>query len=207
MDRQRIAETWVYRGLCDLYFAFNCDDVAFEDNERFSEIMGLEKFLKALLLFHRHSEYEHLSDVEAKAAVNQAAMRLGHDFDGMLKAALALGVTDIERILSSDFDGYLGSDLVRAVKAGYMETRYPVPRPISDTFPLGDGFTHDPLGSSGITKFIYAVCNGCFYALTPQVNFSRVLENFVETYAHLESLARFNNIFWEPRCKPNFQTP
>lgn len=44
MDRNRLAKTWVYRALCDLYFAFECDDLlgpAFETHERFAEIMGL----------------------------------------------------------------------------------------------------------------------------------------------------------------------
>jgi len=182
MDRNRVAKIWIYRGLCDLFFAFNCDDVAFEDNERFSEIMGLEKFLKALLLFHRYQEYESVPDTEARSKLNQMAMKLGHDFDGMLKTALALGLVDIDRILATDFDGYVGAGLVRAVKAGYMETRYPVPNPISDSFPIGNGFTHDPLASSGITKFVYALCNACFHALAAHVDFSDVIRQFRETY-------------------------
>ena len=201
MDRDRVARIWIYRGLCDLYFAFNCEDMAFEDNERFSEIMGLEKFLKALLLFHRHQEYENLPDPQARAKLNQMAIKLGHDFEGMLKSLAALGLGDIGRILATDFDGYLGADLVRAVKAGYMETRYPVPKPISDTFPIGNGFTHDPLASSGITKFVYALCNACFHALAAHVDFSKMIRQFRETYQHRESFERFNNLLWEARCK------
>lgn len=60
MDRARVAKVWIYYGLADLYFAFDNDDIAFEDSARFAEIMGLEKFLKAVLLFHRPAEYESL---------------------------------------------------------------------------------------------------------------------------------------------------
>jgi hypothetical protein len=204
MDRHRVAKTWVYRGLCDLYFAFDCDDVAFEDNERFSEIMGLEKFLKAFLLFHRHQEYEGVSEREARIKLNQSAIKLGHDFEGMLNATSLLGLEDISRIRATDFDGYMGADLIRAVKAGYMETRYPVPQAISDTFPIdGTEFSHDPLASSGITKFIYALCNACFIALAAHVYFSDMLRQFRETYQHRESFQRFNTLLWEARCKPH----
>lgn len=202
MDRQRVARTWIYRGLCDLYFAFDNDDVAFEDNARFSEIMGLEKFLKAVLLFHRHHEYEGKSQSAARIKLNELAMQLGHDFKGMMKEFSALGVRDIDRIKREDFDGYRGSDLIRAVGAGYMETRYPVPRPVSDTFPIkGTGITHDPLSSSGITKFIYAMCNACFNQLAQHVDFSDMRQQFQETFQHRESFPRFNNLFWESRCK------
>ncbi len=202
MNRQRVAKTWVYRGLCDLYFGFNSEDVAFEDNARFSEIMGLEKFLKAALLFHRHQEYEALTEPEAKSKLDNLAKDLGHDFKGMMKELSAIGLNDIDRIKKTDFDGYSGSGLVRAVTAGYMETRYPVPAPISDAFPIGKtGFTHDPLSSSGITKFIYAVCNACFHMLSAHVDFADLRKQFREHFEHRESFGRFNNLFWEPRCR------
>jgi len=202
LDRQRVAKTWVFRGLCDLFFAFDNDDVSFEDNARFSEIMGLEKFLKAVLLYHRHQEYEGLSEPDARTKLNAVAMKLGHDLKGMMKTVAGLGVDDIRRIERTDFDGYLGADLIRAVEAGYMETRYPVPRPISDTFPIpGTDLTHDPLSSSGITKYIYAVCNACFHTLLAQVDFADLRKQFRERFEHRESFGRFNNLFWEARCK------
>lgn len=203
MDRGRVAEVWVYYGLVDLYFGFHNDDIAFEDSARFAEIMGLEKFLKAVVLFHRFEEYESVSDTEASEKVNDIAKLLGHDIKCMLKEISKLGVTDIDRIKTLDFDGYLGKDLVRAVKAGYMETRYPVPKPVSDSFPIpgAHGFTHDPLCSSGITKFIYAICNACFYHLRANVDFTKVRMDLVAQFAHKESFSRFGNLFWEARCR------
>ena len=199
MNRDDVARIWIDRGLCDLYFAFACADDLFEYNKRFSEIMGLEKFLKALLLYHRHKEYEGLTEKNARNALNKIARGYRHRFDTMLETISQYEGFDTVRILDTKFDGCPGVKLIDAVNAGYMETRYPVPKPISDSFPLGGGLTQDPLGSSGITKFIYAVCNECFHALALHVDFSDVRQQFCERFKHLESLPRFNNLVWESR--------
>lgn len=202
MDRQRVVKIWIYYGLCDLFFAFDSDDVAFEDNARFSEIMGLEKFLKAALLFERHAEYEALPLAEARVVLNKIAMGLGHKFDKMIGALSDGGLTDVEKIKQSDFDGYAGAQLVHAVEAGYMETRYPVPKSVSERFPIeGTDFYHDPLSSSGITKFIYALCNACFHKLALNIDFTEMLDQFRDKFQHRESFSRFNNLFWEALCK------
>jgi hypothetical protein len=134
--------------------------------------------------------------------LNKMAKNLGHDFDAMLQNAATHGA-NVARTLTMEFDGYKGSDLVKALKAGYMETRYPVPKPISDAFPIpgAPGFAHDPLSSSGFTKFIYALCNECIFALSAHVAFSDVIKQLGALYAARESFQRFNNLFWEHRCK------
>jgi hypothetical protein len=205
MDRDRVVRTWIFRGLCDLYFAFECDDKfkggLFEDYERFAEISGLEKFLKALLLFHKREEYESLSDSQAREKLDSLARSIGHNFREMLASAATHGV-DVSGIYVCDFDGYNGSQLVKAVQAGYMETRYPVPKPVSDAFPIpdSDGWTRDPLSSSGITKFVYAVCAACFFKLAAAVDFSNVCSDFRKLYASREPFHRFNNLLWGDRC-------
>lgn len=88
MDRERVAKTWLFRGLSDLFFAFDSDSPVFEDNARFSEIMGLEKILKAVLLYQRHAEYEALPQGEARQRLNKMAMDFGHKFDVMLKTLI-----------------------------------------------------------------------------------------------------------------------
>ena len=204
MDRREVAKTWINYGLTDLYFAFDSDDNAFSDNVLFSEIMGLEKFIKAVLLFHLHQEYEGIARADAKKKIDELARGMGHDFRDMLKKLSHFMADDIARIKKTDFDGYSGSDLIRAVCAGYMETRYPVPRPISDTFPIkGTKLKHDPLWSSGITKFIYAVCNACFASLSSNIDFTDLTDQFSRKFSHKESFRRFNNLFWEKRCKPS----
>jgi len=202
MESSLVAKTWIYRGLSDLFFAFECDDWAFEDHERFSEIMGLEKFLKAALLAEMRGEYEGLPNDQAKTLLNKLAMKFGHDFDRMLRDVANAGCGDIEQIKNTEFDGYQGSALVKALKAGYMETRYPVPSAIADEFPIeGTELTHDPLASSGITKFIYALCNSCFFHLAQGIDFSPMMQQFNKDYGHRPGLQRFSNLFWEERCE------
>lgn len=204
MNPHDVTKTWIYRGLCDLFFAFDSDDVAFEDNATFSEIMGLEKFLKAVLLLECHAEYESLPLVEAQDKVNKIAMGLGHKFTNMIDNLSKLGMADIEQIKQLDFDGYTGAQLINAVEAGYMETRYPVPKPVSDKFPIKNtDFTHDPLSSSGITKFIYALCNACFHRLASNIDFTKMQNQFRDTFQHRESFNRFNSMFWEQRSQQN----
>jgi len=200
-----VANTWLFRGLCDLYFAFDCDDDIFENYARFSEIMGMEKFLKALLLFHKHSEYEALSDPDARKKIDALAKNIGHKFELMLERAAELGAVAIPTILDQSWDGYRGKNLVDAVYAGYMETRYPVPIPISNSFPIQTsktapleytGFTQNPLSSSGITKFIYAICNCCFSTLVRQgLRPEKMLAQFEERFAGREAFLRFKNCF------------
>lgn len=203
MQRERVAKTWTFRGLSDLLFAFHNDDVAFEANARFSEIMGLEKILKSALLHSRYAEYEHLPNGEAKKVINRLAAKYGHDFDGMLNSLNALGVSDIEIIKRTEFDGYGGSALIEALKNGYMETRYPVPEPVSNGFPIENtDFTHDPLCSSGMIKFVYALSNACIFYVSRAEDLADIHSQFQAQFAHLETLSRFNNLFWEPRCRP-----
>lgn len=198
MDRQLVAKTWVNYGLTDLYFAFDSDDDAFSDNVLFSEIMGLEKFAKAVLLFHQHQEYEGMTRPAAKKKIDELAKGMGHNFKEMLKQLSHFMADDIARIKKTDFDGYTGSELIRAVSAGYMETRYPVPAPISNSFPIkGTKLKHDPLWSSGVTKFIYAVCNACFASLALDIDFTDLTNQYSRKFSHKESFRRFNNLFWE----------
>lgn len=193
---------WVRRALNDLYFAFDIEFFPFERYERFAEIMGMEKFLKAVLMFARANEFESLPETSAKIKINKIASSYGHKFDEMILAATNIGIADFEKIKDTNYDGYLGSELVAAVTAGYMETRYPVPTLVSDKFPIGDtGFTHDPLSSSGITKFIYAVSNSCYFFLTGHIDFTPSLDIFASDFSERESFKRFNNLFWEPRCR------
>jgi hypothetical protein len=84
-----------------------------------------------------------------------------------------------------------------------METRYPMPKPISDSFPIPEapGFTHAPLSSSGFTKFVYALCSACFFNLAKNVGFSKVLADFRNLYGTREPFQRFNRLLWGDRCK------
>ena len=75
---------WVRRALNDLYFAFDIEFFPFERYERFAEIMGMEKFLKAVLMFARANEFESLPETSAKIKINKIASSYGHKFDEMI---------------------------------------------------------------------------------------------------------------------------
>lgn len=204
MDRHQVARTWLYRALVDLYFGFDVEEPAFEDHARFSEIMGLEKCLKAVVLFHEHAEYEHLIQSEAKRRVNSIAQNLRHDFSEMFRRVAELGVMELAQIRGSDFDGYKGEDLIPAVSAGYQETRYPVPRPVSDKFPVAgsEGWTRDPLSSSGITRFIHASCGACVRHIGANTELANVKRQFRAAYGHRASFERFVKVFPEASDRP-----
>lgn len=202
LSRDRVAKTWVFRALSDVFFAFASDDPAFESQAKFSEIMGLEKFLKAVLLYHRHKEYESLPLTNARVKLDKIARELGHEVRQLLKKLPESCIQDVERIKSGGYDGYGGEGLLVAVEQGYTETRYPVPVPVHNNFPIGEtGFSHDPLGSSAFTDFVYALCNACFFELLRSVDFADVIKQFEEKFGHTKALGRFNNLFWEARCK------
>jgi hypothetical protein len=202
VERQRVARLWVYGGLYDLFFAFETDDIAFEDHAVFHEIMGMEKFLKAVLLFGRHAEYEALKPVEAKYKLNDLAKALGHNFKRMIEEMNQLVPVEVERLRKGNWNSFGGAALIDALTDGYMETRYPVPKSASERFPIGKtGFLHDPFGSSGPKEFIYAVCNMCYAYLAPLVDFRDMKADFEKRFQHRsQSLQRFYNLFWEPRC-------
>ena len=118
MKRERVAKIWVHHALCDLYFAFDTKFYSFESYERFAEIMGMEKFLKAAILFNRHKEYEFLAESEAKIKINKIASSYRHNFDGMILELTEIGITEFDRIKNTDYDGYPGIKLVDAVTDG-----------------------------------------------------------------------------------------
>ena len=118
----------------------------------------------------------------------------------MLDDLIDLGVADVLPLMARDFDGYSGADLVGAIEAGYMETQYPVSTPIADRFPLGNGWTHDPLSSSGITKFAYTLSGICFRTLGSKIDLTSILQRFRMKYGHRSEIDRFERLFFEPHC-------
>src|ERR1700761_7561265 len=99
LDRHRVAQTWLLRGLEDLFCAFVLStDAALERHERFSEIMGIEKCLKAVLLFQAHAEYETLDSQAAREKVTKIAQSHGHRFDRMFKELASTEIPDLAQL-------------------------------------------------------------------------------------------------------------
>jgi hypothetical protein len=109
LNRDLVARTWLSRGLSDLFCAFVLSgDPALEYQERFLEIMGLEKSLKSVLLYHRHAEYELLSGATARDKVTKIGQQYSHKFKKMLDELTNWGIADVAPLMTRDFDGYLG---------------------------------------------------------------------------------------------------
>lgn len=197
MDSRYISETWFFYGACDLYFSFYTEDWTFDYHSAFSAIMALEKHFKGFLLFHRSSEYDQLSDDDAKAKIQSIAREYGHNFEKMATSCgRFLESTELDQLLDQDYDGYSGRDLLQVLRRAYMETRYPTDIPVSLSFPLDEPDTyHDPLGSSGFHHFVFRICEFLLLSLAPKIDVAKILRNLIGQYEHQEAIGRFKNLF------------
>jgi hypothetical protein len=201
MDKKHIAETWLFYGISDLYFSFHTDEIVFDYHSAFSAIMALEKHLKAFILFNRGNEFESLQDGKAMKKVQAIARECGHNFPEMLSTCETyISTGAINKLLSTDYDGYNGKELSEILKDSYMETRYPTNIQVSSKFPVGDvGIYHNPLSSSGLHKFILTVCEYILNELIPFINKDKLLQNVTDQYKHLEPFNRFKNIYMKSK--------
>ena len=205
MSPEEVAKTWVWKGLTDLYFAFEVYEYPFWNQAKFHEIMGLEKFLKALILFNKGDCYQPMTEQHARIEVDKMAKKLGHNYKSLIDDVdVIIGEGKISRLRCRDFDGYKFKQIVSAISAGYLEYRYPVPSPEFLKFQKGKGHYSDPLGSSGITKLVYELCCLCYLELQKNVDFGDILEIYENRYAKKESFRTFNTLFWQPGMNYQF---
>lgn len=199
MNPEIVSKTWVWYGIEDLYFGFCIEFVPHKPYALFAEIMGLEKILKGYLFYLNGSKYSALDDNSAKDQIEKMARGWGHRIEGMLKeASKSLEPGSLDLIRNRDFDGFNGQDLIRAVEAAYMESRYPIARPFYEQFKIeGVEIYKNPLESSGITKFIYFVCREILRQLRKEVNLSGLKSQFLKVYGHQEESKRFINLAFE----------
>ena len=127
------------------------------------------------------------------------ARGFGHNINKMLKeSSTYFGKASLDTLMASDFDGFSGAEMIRAVEAGYMESRYPTLKPIYEQFKIkGIDIYKDPLGSSGVTKFIYAVNKLVLLHLKSKLNLETIKARFTEIYGHIEETSRFINLAFE----------
>ncbi len=198
MDSKHTAETWLFYGVCDLYFSFHTEDWNFDYQSAFSGIMALEKHLKGALLLHRGDEYSSLQETKAKKKVQSIAKEYGHDFETMVSRCNEyFGENTLGSLVSQDYDGYKGSELVKVLRDSYMETRYPTTTQVSDSFPIDkkEGIYHNPLSSSGLHRFIFAICEFLVVTLSPAIDVQKMLNSVTQQHNHLESFSRFKNLY------------
>ena len=199
MDRDRVAKAWVWSSLEDFHFGFIIDFEPHRPYKIFNEILALEKVLKGLLLYYAGNEYESLCEEQSKAKIESLAKGYGHKIKKMLKeASRHFGKSSLDNLTCCDFNGFSGSELIRAVEAGYMESRYPTLKPIYEQSKIKSlDIYRDPLGSSGITKFVYAVNRTVLLHFKSKLNMSSVKNRFTQTYGHMEETQRFINLAFE----------
>lgn len=195
MDRGQVAKAWVWSALEDLYFSFSIGSELHRPYKIFNEILALEKVLKALLLYHAGTAYENLCEEQSKKEIGDLAKRYGHKIKEMLKEASEyIGKSALDNLMSSDFDGFSGAEMIRALEAGYMESRYPTLKPICEQFKLkGLDIYEDPLGSSGVTKFVYVVNRLILSQLKSTLDMKSVKRRFMHAYGDMEETTRFIN--------------
>lgn len=159
LERKTVVLTWLLRGIEDFFMAFKLED-SFSRYRPFFYAMGFEMVCKAYLLGSKAAEYENLERKQAAAKINCIAKGLGHNVtrlsDGL---AASIGKDKIEAVLKKNFDGFCGQQFLDVIEAAYQESRYPVPNPIHENFPVEgqEGMYWEPLQSSGLGKFCHAL--------------------------------------------------
>jgi hypothetical protein len=162
--------------------------------------MGLEKLLKAYLLHLNREKYSHLDTEGSKEIIECLVKKWGHSIKRMIK--------EINKIEQAKYDCYKGSQLITVIEAGYMESRYPVSRPIYEQFKIkGTEIYWDPLESSEITDLIYDLSRFTLLNLSNEVGLEKVGQEFVETHGSRESFGRFTNIFFKGEVKNYLLNP
>jgi len=86
---------------------------------------------------------------------------MNHKVKGLIKEIKKnIEKNKLQQLLDKKYDGFKGSQFLRAIEAAYLECRYPVPNPFYEQFPfkgLKDAY-EDPVYSSGLYKFCYEFC-------------------------------------------------
>lgn len=196
MNPNKVTKNWVWYGIEDLYFGFSVE--GFEPHKPYSlffEIMGLEKILKAYLLYQKKDRYTVLDDNDAKEEIDRLVKTWGHAIKKMLKEISNDHEPGFfENVKAQNFDGFSGQDFVKAVEAGYMESRYPTYRPIYEQFKINDiDMYRNPLESSGISKFIFHLCREILTCLKKEVALKDIYNHFKLVYSGQEPCQRFIN--------------
>ena len=198
MNIAHTSETWLFYGMCDLFFALHTEEWVFDYHSAFSGIMALEKHLKATIILSRGNEFSSLEEGRAKAKVQAIAKEYSHNFEKMISSCNEyFGDDQFSNLINQNYDGYNGNELCKVLRDSYMETRYPTTTQVSQEFPIdeNEGIYHNPLGSSGLHKLIFSVCEFVIVNLSSAIDEDKLLRNVTQQYSHLESFSRFKNLY------------
>jgi hypothetical protein len=167
LTNQTVIKTWLWQGLNHFYLAFELGEGKWLSYQPYFDALGLEVFAKTYFIAKRSEEFDGLSFEDAKVKIDVIARQHSHNLKNLLNALnSSIGENKIQHLLSSNFDGFSGSQICEVLMAANNEIRYPVPKPISENFPIeGTDMAWYPLMSSGLSKFAYAVSREIMFAL------------------------------------------
>lgn len=159
IDQKTACRAWLRKGIEHIYFAFRVDSKDWSYRSYFN-ILGLELICKACILSGRSKEYESLNSQQAKLTINKILKGFGHNFTEILGDVNALvGGNEIDSIKNHVFSNFTGQQFISIFSDALEEIRYLVPTLTAEKFPLTEkkGAYWDPLGSSALRDFVYAV--------------------------------------------------
>lgn len=159
INKERVAQTWAFRGLKDFYISFEFEDAnKWHEYSTFFCHQGLEKICKAYLLLTEASQYENRTEKQALEKIDKIAKDFGHELKKLLGLLCLKGVLSSTDI-SQKYGGFAGDELIKILEKAYIESRYPVPEPIHKRYPVKT--------NSNLKMFEYPI------GMTAPINFSR----------------------------------
>ncbi|MFA5271554.1 MAG: hypothetical protein WC412_04335 [Candidatus Omnitrophota bacterium] len=204
LTKEIVACDWFFRGLEDLFFAFQID--APFRYKPFFHTMGFEMICKSYLLAEKSSKYEQLERKQAIQEINNLAKSWCHNIKEMVdEIKNSINDRDFSNVLSEIYDSYSGKQFIKIMEAAYLECRYPVPNPIYEKFPIEEypDMYWQPLRSSGLEKFCFAFTRKVIIHLKRKFNILIPKDTFDKIIIG-EAGTRFCNLFLEGTPKDFF---
>ncbi|GMV50240.1 MAG: Guanosine-5'-triphosphate,3'-diphosphate pyrophosphatase [Nitrospirae bacterium] len=135
-NKTQVIQNWITSGIKDFYISFEFESARkWPEYSTFFCYQGLEKICKAYILARSASVWEHLPEDRRSKRINKIAKDLGHDLEKLLSCLRSRGVLPIAppkqdrgHGQNKKFEPYSEDELIRILKAAYIEARYPVPR-------------------------------------------------------------------------------
>jgi len=197
LDKNKVVLVWLLRGIEDFFFAFNIKD-PFHRYRPFFYAMGFEMVCKAYLLATKASEYVGLNEKQAISKVSKLAKKMGHNVKKLCEnIKKSVGDQKVNNLLSNEYDEFTGHEFLDVIEAVYLESRYFVPDPIHERFPVKGkkDMWWDPQFSSGLEEFCHAFSREILSSLKSDFGITIPKSDLSRTVAG-EAGNRFCNVFF-----------
>jgi hypothetical protein len=206
IDRGAVVTVWARTGIDDFYMAFYLEEGRFLGYSTFFCHQGLEKICKAYFLGTRAAEYESLPMTNAGKRIDDIAKNeCGHGLEEMITKLINIDVLN-KTVSTKTYAEYgkarvSGKSIARMLEKAYLETRYPVPNPVHENYPLHNGAGrkigyYSPIGSSELREFAYKTGLEVLERVERDFNVTVPRENFSSAIADKDWM-RFRRIFFK----------